>query len=392
MAPPEYDAFGNPIGESGSTASVPEPVEAKPSLPEEPPPPVAPEPPRPKRAPEDRGPRRSYVAPIFTILALVALGLMLWSSERDALDSPDVVVREVGGHALADRSLVRAANLRRALREVQRRLRRTEAVTSVRLEPDQLVVNVRDERGRARTLAVDVTFGVQTRDSGTDTSTDAFSLEVVNPQAVERIVRQALRQADADDTNLSYLALSSGRSPTWTIGLDDVRIADRTWTADLQGLAVTHPGELPFAEGVAGRSLIRPPNFAKALEIIGRNGTRITAIRVAPERIDATVRRDGGTRAVDIDAALRVTTSDSPSAGSSGSVRVSAIPADGLLRALQRIRAKAGVAPARVSYAVISPPPPGVELPTQWTIFYENVRSADRAWQATLDGSRVKPL
>ena len=317
---------------------------------------------------------------------------MLWSSERDSLDSPDVVVREVDGHALAERSLIRAPNLRRALRAVQRRLRPTEEVTLLRLEPDELIVYVRDERGRARILSAGVTFGVETRDAGTNTSTDAFSLEVVNPSAVERIVRQTLRQADATDENLSYLSLSSGNPPSWSVGLEDVRIADRTWTADLQGLAVTHPGELPFAEGVAGRSLIRPANFAKAKAILAGHGTRITTIRVAPDRIDATLRRDGGTRAVDIDAALRATTSDSPGPGSSGSVRVSAVPPDGLYRALQRIRAKAGISPARIDYAVISPPPPQVDLPTQWTIFFENVRERDHAWYASLDGSRVRPL
>src|SRR4051812_22076178 len=167
MAPAEHDAFGNPIGDSGSTASVPDAVEAKTSLPQTEPPPKRPEPKRPDPAPVDRGPRRSFVAPLFTILALIGLGLVLWSSEHDALHSPDVVLREVGGHALAQRSLTRAPNLRRALREVQAQLRPTEEVTLVRLEPDQLIVNVRDERGRARTLGVGVTFGVEARDNGT---------------------------------------------------------------------------------------------------------------------------------------------------------------------------------------------------------------------------------
>jgi hypothetical protein len=378
VAPPEYDAFGNPIREGGSTASIPEPQAAP--LPE----------PEPGQRTVSR--RRSWVAPAFTVLALVALGLMLWSSERHALDSPDVVVREVDGHALAQRSLLRAANLRRALDAVQARLRPGEQVTLLRLEPEGLRVNVRDDRGRARTLTADVTFGVDARDNGTDTSTDAFGLEIVSPAAVERIVRETLRQAKAGDTNVSYLGLSTGDPPNWTIGLEDVRIADRTWVADLQGLAVTHPGELPFAAGIAGRSLIRPENLAKALARVQREGTRMTTLRLAPDRLDATVRRGGGTRAVNIDAALRVTTRDSPGAGSRGSVRVADVPPDGLQRAVQRIRAKAGVSPSRIGYAVISPRPPEIELPTRWTIFYDEVGDADRAWTATLDGRKVRPL
>ena len=204
-------------------------------------------------------------------------------------------------------------------------------------------------------------------------------------------MRQTLRQADAADENLSYLSLSSGNPPSWSVGLEDVRIADRTWTADLQGLAVTHPGELPFAEGVAGRSLIRPVNFARAKAILAGHGTRIRRSASPPT---ASTRRCAAT-------AARAPSTSTPRCARRRRIAGARVvgqrpglgrPARRALPRAARIRAKAGISPARIDYAVISPPPPQVDLPTQWTIFFENVRERDRAWYASLDGSRVRPL
>ena len=64
-------------------------------------------------------------------------------------------------------------------------------------------------------------------------------------------------------------------------------------TPDIEKI-VTRPDSGPAPKGLEGESLVRPANLAAALKKIGGAGGAITNLRVAPERIDATLLTPAG--------------------------------------------------------------------------------------------------
>ena len=322
------------------------------------------------------------------IVALAVTGIVLWRADRDALDAPQVVARELDGHALAERSLLRKANLRRVLALVEEEMRPGEELLSVRITPVEVATQVRDEKGNTRLIDVDLAFAVDARDWSTDTSSTPIDLAAIDPAVPQRVAREALRHAGVDDTHLAAISLTGADRPSWYVTLDDVRIGNQSWTADLAGVAVTRPGELPPARGLEGGSLMRAANFAKAMRSVARAGRRLGHLRVEPQRVDADVKGRDGLRSVRVDAAQRVTVDDRP--GSlPATIAVSRVPAGALERAVETI-ARRGVPARRVDYAVLSLSPGFTGVPSGWTIFYERVSASRRTWRAILDGRSVE--
>lgn len=375
----DRDAFGQPVRAESAAAT---PV-------------LASVPPSAAAAPAEqveRAPRRSFVPLLFTIAAIAVTALVLYRADHDALDSPAVLGRELAGHALGPQSLVRSANFERALGAVRAEMAPGEELLSLRLVPDELSTTVRDANGNTRLIDVGIDLDVDARDWSTDTSSTPLDIAALDPAAPQRVVRGALREAGADDTHLSYASLSGGEPPTWYVSLEDVPIAEQAWTADLAGIAVTHPGELPFAEGLTGRSLLREANFAAALEKIGEHGRRVTSLRIAPDRIDADLRGDGGTRDVQVDAAQRVIVRESPGSASSGSMRIDQIDPAAPGRAFAAAAKQGGLSPAKIDYAVLSIPPPAIGGAATWSLFFKDVAQRKTAWRADADGRQVEHI
>ena len=383
MPEPELDPFGQPIVSGATTVptSVALPSDA----------PVAVE-----TEPEDR-PRRPgrLLRWLFVVLCLAATGVVLWEADQAAQDSPAVIARDLDGRALADASLLRGGNLRRALRAVRAELQPGEQALMLRLTPEQLMVRVRDQNGNARMIGVDVAIDVESTDSGTDTTSEPLALDAVDPAVAQRVVREALRLAGgADDTHLAYLVLSgtSGSAPTWYVSLEDVRIGDQAWSADLAGVAVTRPGELPAASGVTGASLLVPANLKRALAAAARSGPRLGRLRLAPERFDATVLRRGGTSTeVFVDAAQRVTAREG-SRLTLSAVAWRRIDPEGPRRAVLTAARRGGFAPARLDYGVLSIPTAGFGAQPEWVLFFDGVPQRRASWRASGDGRQVRPL
>jgi len=377
MSEQERDAFGNPLTEGG--AATP----ASAAVPTADAPPPAAEPDGPGR------PRRVPVGLLFVVIALAVTGVVLWQADRDALDAPQVVARELDGHALADRSLLREANLRRAMALVGAEMRPGEELLSVRITPVEVSTQVRDENGNTRLIEVDLAFAVDARDWSTDTSSTPIAFDDIDPGVPQRVAREALRHAGVDDTHLDAISLSGADRPSWHVTLGDVRIGNQTWTADLAGVAVTRPGELPPARGLEGGSLMRAANLAKAMRSVARAGRRVGHLRVAPQLVDADVKGRDGLRSVRVDAAQRVTVGDRPGA-LPATIAVGRVPAAALERAITAIARRGGPPVRRVDYAVLSLAPAVSGIPPSWTIVYARVPDRQRTWQASLDGRSVE--
>ncbi|HEY8582728.1 MAG TPA: hypothetical protein VIL49_07265 [Capillimicrobium sp.] len=382
MPEPERDAFGQPIGQS--TVSVPTAVEPEP----------APAAIGPAGSDEPFGPprRRGRVRrSLFLLACLAGTAVVLWQADRAALDSPAVIGRDLDGRALHEVSLVREANFRRALRTVRAELRPGEQVLSLRVEPGLLMIRARDENGNARVISTDVAFDVDTDESGTDTSSEPLDLAALDVAAPERIARLALRQSDADDGHLESLSIdgpSQGTQPTWFVSLEDVRIADQSWTSDVRGVAVTHPGELPPASGVDAPSLLAPGPLERALEQVAEHGRTVTSLRVEPQRLDVTVATRRGLVDVSVDAAQRVTAQET-TGSASDSIPLRRIDPAAPRRAVLAAAREGGFPAARIDYGVLWVTTPSFGAGNGWILFFENVPQARSTWRSGLDGTGV---
>lgn len=380
MPEPERDAFGNPI-DRGRTATLPSAaVAADPADDAARPPTRAPRPPTAPTRP---------LRWLFALLCVAATAAVLWQADLAERDAPAVLGRELDGHDLADGSLVRAANLRRALAAIRAELRDGERVALLRVEPERVVARTRDRDGGARALDVDLAFAVRASDAGTESAFAPLPLRELDPTVPQRVARRALAQAGAADDQLSYLTLSGAgdRAPTWLVSIAGVQHDDATWVADLAGVAVTRPGELPPAAGIRPPSLLAPRPLARALAALAEHGRGVTALRVEPQRLDATVvGRDGAVDA-QVDAAQRVTARPATTLPTP-TLTLRAIAPDSLRRAITTAARRGGFAPSRIAYAVLQPDRAVASEPG-WLLFFDGVGADATHWRASLDGREV---
>jgi hypothetical protein len=363
----DRDAFGQPLSGGGTAAASATPTAA--------PPPRA-------AVQERRTPRSSPLPLIFTIVAIAVTGLVLYRADHDAVDSPAVVTRELGNHALGARSLVRAENFRRAVAAIQAEVKPNEDVLSLRLTPQEVSSIARDPNGNTRFVDVGVDFKVDTNSWSTDTTSTPLDLAAIDPAVPQKIVRAALHESGADDTHLNYVSLTGNEDPTWYISLDDVPIGKQTWSADLAGIYVGPPGQLPPASGLTGRSLLREANLASALEKVSQYGRQVTDFRLQPDRLDVVLRGDGRTQAVTIDAAQRVTARDSPGANARDAVRLDQIDPAAPARAVSIVAERGGVSPRKINYVVLF-------SADEWGLYYKDVPENRDFWRANGHGRQV---
>ena len=189
------------------------------------------------------GPREGLILLLFAFVTLDAIALVLVLEERDAVRDPAEKAQrgEIGG--FDDLSLLRAANLRRALAEVAES--GYPLVTSVRVAADRVNVVARDDEGTRRVLVIDPGFGVDESDFGAGEDA-AVPAGEVDAEAPERIVRAVLRRTRLAPEDVDYVTLSiSGVTPsTWSLFLKAGPVSERQWIAEADGADVRRPGEL----------------------------------------------------------------------------------------------------------------------------------------------------
>jgi hypothetical protein len=383
----ERDPFGMPI--AAPAAATPAGIAA----------PLTPTPAPRSAAGPAAPPRRLPFAAAFTALALIALGVMLWQTDRRELDSPAVIGRELGGHALGPRSLVRAPGFAAALAQVRADLRPGERLVGLRLTPLELNTRIRDAHGALRLVDVDVAGKRQSTSWSTDTNSTPIAFSAIDPAVPQRIVAAALRAAHAGDTHLEDVSLNgvSDGAATWSVQLEDVDLADRSWTADLAGVAVTHPGALPAASGLSGRSLLVAANLRTALARVARAGTQLEALRIQPDQLTATVRTVGRRRTVQVDAAQRATVrDDTAGAADARAMAVARIDPLAPQRAVAAVLRRADATPAHIDSVMLQFLPTaggGVGYTASWLVLLDDrVPVARRQWRAGLDGRGARQL
>jgi hypothetical protein len=140
--------------------------------------------------------------------------------------------------------------------------------------------------------------------------------------------------------------------------------------------------------GLDRLSLVREPNLRRVLAKIDAGPRPLVAdIRVAPARIDLTVRDDGGSRStLSVDPAFKGEESDL-SAGDGDAVRASKLDPGGPERMLRAVARRSGVGVDAVDYVTLAPLGLG-EL--GWYMFLKEGAAPDRQWAAAMDGSDLR--
>lgn len=146
-------------------------------------------------------------------------------------------------------SMVRPANLRRAIDLVGRGLASGSVVTGVDVRPATVTVSIR-RSFRVRRHTVDAAFGVEVGSVSETTSKDGIPISQVDARGPERALRKIdARQRNGAPGRVDYVLLNprmSGfpRSSTvWAVYLKGGHPNGRYWRATLDGRRIGRPGE-----------------------------------------------------------------------------------------------------------------------------------------------------
>jgi len=141
-------------------------------------------------------------------------------------------------------------------------------------------------------------------------------------------------------------------------------------------------------KGLDPESLLREVNVRKALAKIDAGARPLVSnIRIAPERIDATVRdNDGSRKLLSIDTGFAVKEQNF-GVGEDDAVRTSQIDASGPERMVKAVAERTGMSPDAVDYVTMSFSAPG---DPQWYMSLDQGPARVRQWVAASDGTDVR--
>lgn len=163
-------------------------------------------------------PGRAALA-LFTLAVLAAGAFMFVTVEGNAVDDP-VKQAQRGEIATNDPlSLVREANLTRALRTLAGEIDEGGYIDSFRLAPTTINAIVVQPSGQRETIAINVAFEATATDAGTGEG-EGLQPSDIDPAAPERIIRVANRKFELRPQNFDYMvaneAFSEGDESSWT--------------------------------------------------------------------------------------------------------------------------------------------------------------------------------
>jgi hypothetical protein len=200
--------------------------------------------------PPGQGIGEGVILLLFTILTLAASAFVLVTSEQSAVDDPAEKAARGEITGLHAESLMRRANLERALEKVGGRL-----VSNIRVSPERIDVTVRDGDGARQILSIDPAFGVQERDFGVgeDAAVRPAEIDTRGPERMTRAVakRTGLRPAAVDYVTMSF---SGTGERSWYMALDSGPARVRQWIAAADGSDLRRPGEMSAKDRAASEA------------------------------------------------------------------------------------------------------------------------------------------
>jgi hypothetical protein len=202
------------------------------------------------------GPPEALILLLFTILTIAASAFVLLRAQDRAVHDPVQKASRGEIKGLDPLSLLREANLRRALAKVAGGKR--PLISSIRVSAVRVDLTVRDNDGSRKLLSIDPGFGVKTSDFGVGDDA-AVTASQINAAAPERMVRAVAERTRLGAGAVDYVALSFSGSGEhdWFMSLDKGPFRLRQWIAAPDGTDLRKPGELAQSQKDANARQMR---------------------------------------------------------------------------------------------------------------------------------------
>jgi hypothetical protein len=180
---------------------------------------------------------------LFAIITVAISAYVLLSSEQDAKTDPVQKAARGEIQGLDPQSMLREANLRRALSKLADGSR--PFLISLRVSATKVDVTARDADGSRKVISVDTAFDLKESDFGVGDD-KAVRPSVIDASGPERMARAVGERTRLGPDAIDYVALSATGTGerTWYMSLDQGPARVRQWVASADGTDVRKPGEL----------------------------------------------------------------------------------------------------------------------------------------------------
>jgi hypothetical protein len=197
-----------------------------------------------------------------------------------------------GDAAAIDGNLMQSKNFALVIAALERELGADGRIQQLSVEPLQ-ASSTSTVDGRLVRVQVDTAGRSQKEDVGEGTESGTMPVAKLDPKAVDRITRAAMKETGSPVESLSLY----GANREWRVEM--LRGEPDSFIANLNGRGLRLSGEPnPDPLGASPDSLMRAKNFQKVLNAIGKEGNRVLDITLWPERASVVVEKGG--RAVNL--------------------------------------------------------------------------------------------
>jgi hypothetical protein len=192
---------------------------------------------------EPRGPREGLILLLFALITIAASAFVLWNAEQAAVDDPKQKAARGEVTGLDELSMIREANVQRALDEVE--ASDWPLVRNIRIAPTSIDIQASDSDGIGRNMTFDPAFEVTETDGGAST-VNAKPASKIDAAAPERAIRGAAERAGLDTDEIDYVTTTFiiDSDSDWSLFFKSGPAKDRHWIAEPDGTDVRRPGEL----------------------------------------------------------------------------------------------------------------------------------------------------
>ncbi|MEA2440757.1 MAG: hypothetical protein QOH76_2181 [Thermoleophilaceae bacterium] len=194
-----------------------------------------------------RGPPEGLILLLFVVLTLAASALVLTRAADKLAHDPSQKASRGEIKGLDSLSMLRAANLRRALAKVADSPR--PLISNLRVSAARADLTVRDNDGSRKLLNIDPGFKVTTNDFGVGED-QAVRASQIDAAAPERMVRSVAERTGLGPEAVDYVtvSLSGTGEHGWYMSLKQGPARVRQWVAAPDGSDLRKPGELSRAQ------------------------------------------------------------------------------------------------------------------------------------------------
>jgi hypothetical protein len=196
---------------------------------------------------------------VFSLVTVLATAGVLWHEERAGVKTKHAQQAIAHTNGLTQLSLLRSANLRRAIDAAVAKVPAGTAVLNLTVKPTDLEIIFRQPDEHSRTVDVDARFKVQLFGSAPNDD-NGIAPSAIDTAAPARVIAAVTKRTGLPASRVDHLNFyvnSSNHDQNWNLELADVPSDKSSFTADGHGADVRRPGEPDAATRAQERASAR---------------------------------------------------------------------------------------------------------------------------------------